>query len=116
MKTSISICKDKATPVAKKVINKCFCSLMNKSDKGTYPFDTEPEKSAEQFIEDMIYEIRHDGSNMFVTDGSAKAILIDGGWSRPEQILEDYERICSKLSKVWVDKLKSVKPKTRSKK
>lgn len=111
MKKIKDVCKDKATPVAKKVINRCFSSLMEKSEKGAYPFDKEPEATAQKFIDDMIYEIKHDSSNMFMTESSARAILIDGGWNRPEDVIADYERICSKCCKNWIDNLKFIAPK-----
>lgn len=116
MKKIKDICREQATAVAKKVINRCFSNLMEKSEKGTYPFDKEPEAAAQKFIDDMSYEIKHDSSNMFFNDSSARAIMIEGGWSRPEQVLADYTRICSKISKNWVDVLKSAEPKKRNRK
>lgn len=113
MKKIKDVCRDQATSVAKKVINRCFSTLMEKSEKGTYPFDKLPQETAEKFINDMVYEIKHDGTNMFINDSSARAILIDGGWNRPEQVLADYDRICSKVTKQWVDVLRSVPEKKR---
>lgn len=108
------VCKDRATSFAAKVINKCFSDLMSEVEDGTYPFDTAPEEAAEYFIEDMVYTIRHDSSNMFRNEQMALNILVDGGWSTVADVVADIPRLNSVVPKCWAKRL--CEKKTRSKK
>lgn len=110
------VCKDKATPFARKILNASFCELMSESEIGAYPFDTNPEEAAEFFIEDMRYVIRHDGSNLFPNDSSANSILIDGGWGTVNDVIADIERIKTCCPKQWIKYFEAPKKKTKKSK
>lgn len=107
------VCKDKATPFARKILNASFCDLMSESCIGDYPFDTNPEEAAEYFIEDMRYKIKTGSGNMYFNDSSAHSILVDGGWATVEDVVNDIERIKTCCPKQWVKCFSSPKKRTK---